>query len=208
IGLRTREDGDGCPHRRGKHQNQHPSGECWHQEAKTWGCGMQTRGDACDDECAHGNAAQDDQGRNQPPPPRGRLAEQVHIHRPRRTGDCWWRSLCKRGRRCQARATAPRSAKGKGQAICPARGWMKRRSGPGVPISKSPPAPPDPPDGGCWPALIPLALVDPPFPKLGGVPGVEDVPFLPVFPEGGAPFGNLFALDPPLKLPSKRWMPL
>src|SRR6266446_9107291 len=79
IGLRTREDGAGCPHRRGKHQNQHPSGECWHQEATTWSFEMQTRGDACDDECPYGNAAQDDQGRNQPLPPRGILAENVDL---------------------------------------------------------------------------------------------------------------------------------
>src|SRR2546421_3968235 len=79
IGFLTREDGDGCPRRRSKHQNQHPGGECWHQDTTTWGCEMQTRGDACDDECAHSNAAQDNQGRNQPLPPRGVLAENVDL---------------------------------------------------------------------------------------------------------------------------------
>src|SRR5947209_2514424 len=62
IALRTREDGDGCPRRRGKHQNQHPGGECWHQEPTTWGSEMQSWRKACDEERSHRNASQDNQG--------------------------------------------------------------------------------------------------------------------------------------------------
>src|SRR5258708_12290898 len=116
-----------------------------------------------------------------------------------RTSDCCCRSLCRRGRRCQARARIPKSASGRSQTICPARGWVKRRSGPGVPISKIPPATPGPPDGGCCPA---------PFPGVGGVPGGEEVPFPPVFTERLVAFVEVFARGPPPNPPRRRSLPL
>src|SRR5690348_9728028 len=106
----------------------------------------------------------------------------VSSHVPQSTSDCCCRFLCKRGRCCQARAIMPKRANGKSQTICPARGWVKRRSGPAVPISKIPPA--GPPDGGCRPAPFPPKFGGPPVPNGGGVPGVEAVPLLVVVPEG------------------------
>src|SRR5260370_35495577 len=131
----------------------------------------------------------------------------VSSHVPQRTSDCCCRSLCRRGRRCQARARIPKSASGRSQTICPARGWVKRRSGPGVPISKIPPATPGPPDGGCCPAPFPL-VGGVPFPLVGGVPGVEEVPFPPVFTERLVAFVEVFARVPPPHPPRRPAMPL
>src|SRR5947209_18059533 len=118
----------------------------------------------------------------------------VSSHIPQNTIDCCFQSLWKRGRRCQARARIPKSATGSSQTICPPSGSLKRRKGPRPPVSKSPPGPP----AGCCrpPAFLPR-LVDPPFPFVGGVPGVDEVPFPPVLPERVVPFVGVFARGPP-----------
>src|SRR2546423_15665779 len=130
----------------------------------------------------------------------------VSSHMPQNTSDCCCRSLCRRERRCQASAIIPRSASGKSQTICPPSGWVKRRSGPGVPISKSPPTPPGPPDGGCCCAPFPPVLIGPPFLEVGSVP------LLPVFTERLVALVEVFAGGPPLNPlpnpPRRRWMPL
>src|SRR5438128_10177419 len=91
----------------------------------------------------------------------------VSSHMPQNTIDCCFRSLWKRGLRCQARARIPKSAIGKSQTICPPSGSLKRRKGRGPPVSKSPP---NPPCGGCrCPVFLP-GLVVPPFPFVEGVP--------------------------------------
>src|SRR2546421_11949268 len=136
----------------------------------------------------------------------------VSSQMPQSTSDCCCRSPCKRRRRCQTRASIPQSASGSSHAICPPSGSLKRRNGPGVPVPKNPP---NPPDGSC-PALLPV-VVDPPFPFVEGVPvvgGVPEVglPFLPAFTEPMAVFVLLLVrlpLNPPLpKPPRRRLMPL
>src|SRR5260370_24855089 len=127
----------------------------------------------------------------------------VSSHIPQKTRDCCCRSSWKRGRRGLARASIPRSANGRSQETwLPSASW-KRRSGLAAPVLKIPPKPPAP--GCCRPApflakFVPK-FVDPPFPFVGGVPVVHEVPSLLEFPDLVVVFVEVFGRDPPLKPP-------
>src|SRR5258708_39793163 len=124
----------------------------------------------------------------------------VSSHIPQKTSDCCCRSSRKRGRRCQASASMPRSASGRSQETwLPSDSW-NRRSGLADPVSKIPPKPPAP--GCCRPAPFLPEFVDPPFPFVGGGPAGDQVPFLLVFTELLVAFVQRFGLGPPLLQPN------
>src|SRR5258708_7978874 len=121
-------------------------------------------------------------------------------HTPPKTSDCCCRSSRERGRGGEERGSMPRSASGRSQETwLPSDSW-NRRSGLADPVSKIPPKPPAP--GCCRPAPFLPEFVDPPFPFVGGVPAVDEVPFLLVFPELLVAFVEVFGLGPPLLPPN------